>query len=97
MLYNYTEASFYGINNMWVLFLLASINLPGTRVAEQLAAAPTTVLTPAQRFRARAEAIRVPAAARSVRPAVASAAQMRATGQAHSERDRARPYRWKRR
>jgi exopolysaccharide production protein ExoQ len=25
LLYNYTEASFYGINNMWVLFLVASI------------------------------------------------------------------------
>ena len=97
MLYNYTEASFYGINNMWVLFLLASINLPGTRAAEQLATAPTALATPAQRFRARAAAIRVPAAARSVRPAVASAAQVRATGQAQSERDRDRPYRWKRR
>lgn len=27
MLYNYTEASFYGINNMWVLFLAASMNV----------------------------------------------------------------------
>jgi exopolysaccharide production protein ExoQ len=28
ILYNYTEASFYGINNMWVLFLAASIQPP---------------------------------------------------------------------
>ena len=26
--YNYTEASFYGINNMWLLFLLAVIEVP---------------------------------------------------------------------
>jgi exopolysaccharide production protein ExoQ len=35
-LYNYTEASFYGINNMWVLTLLALINvppLPATRIS----------------------------------------------------------------
>ncbi len=28
-LYNYTEASFYGINNMWVLFLIATLNVSG--------------------------------------------------------------------
>lgn len=28
LLYNYTEASFYGINNIWLLFLMASIGLP---------------------------------------------------------------------
>jgi O-antigen ligase len=28
LLYNYTEASFYGINLMWMLFLVASIDLP---------------------------------------------------------------------
>jgi O-antigen ligase len=28
-LYNYTEASFYGINNMWVLFLVATLNVSG--------------------------------------------------------------------
>jgi exopolysaccharide production protein ExoQ len=28
LLYNYTEASFYGTNNMWVLFLAASIDPP---------------------------------------------------------------------
>lgn len=28
LLYNYTEASFYGINNVWVLFLAASIHPP---------------------------------------------------------------------
>jgi exopolysaccharide production protein ExoQ len=27
-LYNYTEASFYGINNMWVLVLLGMLNIP---------------------------------------------------------------------
>jgi O-antigen ligase len=26
-MYNYTEASFYGINNMWVLFLIATLNV----------------------------------------------------------------------
>ena len=29
ILYNYTEASFYGINNMWVLLLIASIDVKG--------------------------------------------------------------------
>jgi exopolysaccharide production protein ExoQ len=28
LLYNYTEASFYGINNMWILTLLALANVP---------------------------------------------------------------------
>jgi O-antigen ligase len=28
-LYNYTEASFYGVNNMWVLLLVASIDSAG--------------------------------------------------------------------
>jgi O-antigen ligase len=28
-LYNYTEASFYGINNMWLLLLVASIDIAG--------------------------------------------------------------------
>jgi O-antigen ligase len=28
LLYNYTEASFYGINNIWLLFLMVSIRLP---------------------------------------------------------------------
>jgi O-antigen ligase len=32
MLYNYTEASFYGINLMWVLFLAASIDVPHLQV-----------------------------------------------------------------
>ncbi len=27
--YNYTEAAFYGISNIWLLFLLASIEMPG--------------------------------------------------------------------
>jgi O-antigen ligase len=28
LLYNYTEASFYGVNNMWLLFLVAAIDVP---------------------------------------------------------------------
>ena len=28
LLYNYTEASFYGINNIWLLFLMVSMNRP---------------------------------------------------------------------
>lgn len=28
VLYNYTEAAFYGINNMWVMLLVACINVP---------------------------------------------------------------------
>lgn len=32
VLYNYTEASFYGINNMWVLTLVAFIQLPAYSV-----------------------------------------------------------------
>ncbi len=41
LLYNYTEASFYGINNMWVLFLVASIDPRGStgeRVSSALTA-----------------------------------------------------------
>jgi hypothetical protein len=30
-LYNYTEASFYGMNNMWVLLLIACIDISGNR------------------------------------------------------------------
>jgi O-antigen ligase len=33
-LYNYTEASFYGINNMWVLLLIASIDVQGLQPAD---------------------------------------------------------------
>ena len=29
ILYNYTEASFYGLNNIWVLTLFAVISVPG--------------------------------------------------------------------
>ena len=32
-LYNYTEASFYGLNNMWVLMLAASIDPAGAVTA----------------------------------------------------------------
>jgi O-antigen ligase len=31
LLYNYTEASFYGINNMWLLLLLACLEVPQPR------------------------------------------------------------------
>lgn len=31
MLYNYTEAAFYGINNVWVLLLLGTIDVSGQR------------------------------------------------------------------
>jgi exopolysaccharide production protein ExoQ len=33
LLYNWTEASFYGLNNMWMLFLLASLERPTERAA----------------------------------------------------------------
>jgi exopolysaccharide production protein ExoQ len=43
LLYNYTEASFYGINNMWVLFLLGSIDISHETVAHKEAtAAPSS-------------------------------------------------------
>lgn len=32
ILYNYTEASFYGINNMWLLLLLGCLDVSGTAV-----------------------------------------------------------------
>lgn len=34
-LYNYTEASFYGINNMWLLLLLGSIDISGQRATKR--------------------------------------------------------------
>jgi exopolysaccharide production protein ExoQ len=37
LLYNYTEASFYGINNMWVLLLFAAINIDGVADREDSA------------------------------------------------------------
>lgn len=33
-LYNYTEASFYGINNIWVLLLLGVIEVPGQQISQ---------------------------------------------------------------
>lgn len=39
IVYNYTEASFYGINNMWLLLLLGCIEVPQRKVAQ---AAPVT-------------------------------------------------------
>jgi exopolysaccharide production protein ExoQ len=35
-LYNYTEASFYGINNMWMLLLLGIMEVPHKRGAEKM-------------------------------------------------------------
>jgi O-antigen ligase len=38
ILYNYTEASFYGMNNMWILFLLGCFDMsrqPAARQAEE--------------------------------------------------------------
>jgi exopolysaccharide production protein ExoQ len=35
ILYNYTEASFYGINNMWLLLLLACIDIPRRRMVRR--------------------------------------------------------------
>jgi O-antigen ligase len=46
LLYNYTEASFYGINNMWVLTLVAWIQLPSYTQQPALANAPATVAAP---------------------------------------------------
>jgi len=35
VLYNYTEASFYGINNLWLLLLLGTINISGQQEAKR--------------------------------------------------------------
>jgi hypothetical protein len=35
VLYNYTEAAFYGINNVWVLLLLGTIDISGQRGAKR--------------------------------------------------------------
>jgi exopolysaccharide production protein ExoQ len=40
VLYNYTEASFYGLNNMWVLTLLSVIDIPYQRASERNEAVP---------------------------------------------------------
>jgi len=40
ILYNYTEASFYGVNNMWVLTLVALIQLPDSQQAPVGSASP---------------------------------------------------------
>ena len=45
ILYNYTEASFYGINNMWVMLLLGSFDNQGVRVAEASSPAAAAVTT----------------------------------------------------
>ena len=35
VLYNYTEAAFYGINNMWLLLLLGTMDISGQRGAKR--------------------------------------------------------------
>jgi O-antigen ligase len=45
MLYNYTEASFYGINLMWVLFLAASIDVPHVQVMATAAERPLRIVS----------------------------------------------------
>ena len=53
-LYNYTEASFYGINNMWVLLLVASMQtcgavpVPSATLAEITPAPPAPARRPAR-------------------------------------------------
>jgi len=51
MLYNYTEASFYGINLMWVMFLVASTDMP------QAQALPTAAKRPPLTIASRRAAI----------------------------------------
>ena len=41
-LYNYTEASFYGINNMWVLLLIGCVDVSGLRTDVEMARASRT-------------------------------------------------------
>jgi len=52
MLYNYTEASFYGINNIWLLLLASSFDRSGISASER-----SVTVTPSGRpsFRVRAE------------------------------------------
>lgn len=38
LLYNYTEATFYGVNNMWILFLLGIMDIPS--VSKQITQTP---------------------------------------------------------
>ena len=59
LLYNYTEASFYGLNNMWVLFLASSVDprhLPATEVGSFKLTAAAPASRPEPRLR---RAIRV--------------------------------------
>jgi len=46
-LYNYTEASFYGMNNMWVMLLIASIDISGNREPAPMKSAAALVPAPA--------------------------------------------------
>ena len=40
VLYNYTEASFYGMNNMWMLLLLGCLEVPRQRQARAVDVSP---------------------------------------------------------
>jgi exopolysaccharide production protein ExoQ len=67
LLYNYTEASFYGINNMWVLFLLASLNLPRNAVPVSVRVPATISATSQRRFGSRIRSAALASAAAHVR------------------------------
>jgi O-antigen ligase len=78
LLYNYTEASFYGINNMWLLFVAAAIDPPPVRRAAVTAAVQRTQTT--DRTAPAAAVAAVPQAARwRTRRAGTAAAPMRST------------------
>lgn len=57
--YNYTEAAFYGLNNMWILLLLACIELPRRQPLPETAPPGRLMVTPRPAFRA--PALRRPA------------------------------------
>ena len=50
ILYNYTEASFYGINNMWVMLLLGSLDNAGVCASQAPAVAPAAATVPPKRL-----------------------------------------------
>jgi O-antigen ligase len=55
ILYNITEASFYGLNNMWMLFLLASMEGPQRQQVPAVDSHPAR--QPAVRLRARVQPV----------------------------------------
>jgi exopolysaccharide production protein ExoQ len=58
ILYNYTEASFYGINNMWLGLLVASLDITGARALS--AGAPALAVTAGGYQAARVRSAAVP-------------------------------------